>query len=75
MQTVYLNPCIRCGKERIVLKTWTENLGHSMLTRTDTGCPDKDCQKAVDDDLTEKRLKKEAIMNRKNAPSKDIKSA
>lgn len=72
MQTTYLNPCIRCGKERIVLRTWVENLGHSELTRTDTGCPDKVCQKQVEDDLEEKRLKKEAIMNRKSLPKTPV---
>lgn len=72
MQSSLSNPCIRCGKERIILKTWTENLGYALLTRTDTICPDKICQKAVNDDLEEKRLKKEAIMNRKSIPKTSV---
>lgn len=62
----YSNPCIRCGKDRIVSKTWTEQVGLSLMTRTDTVCPDKDCQKIINHDLEEKRQKAEAIRNRKN---------
>jgi len=72
MQTVYSNPCTRCGKERIISKEWVEYIGLSQITRTDTICPDKACQKQVDDDLEEKRLKKEAIMNRKSLPKTPI---
>ena len=68
----YSNPCIRCGKDRIVSKTWTEQVGMSLLTRSETICPDSECQKAVDDDLEEKRLKKEAIMNRKNSQKQNL---
>ena len=72
MQTVYSNPCIRCGKDRVVSKTWTQQIGNTVLTRTDTVCPDKSCQKAVDLDMEEKRLKKEAIMNRKSLPKTPV---
>ncbi|TSC65963.1 MAG: hypothetical protein CEO21_289 [Microgenomates group bacterium Gr01-1014_80] len=44
----------------------------SLLTRSETICPDKVCQKAVDDDLEEKRLKKEAIMNRKSLQKQNL---
>lgn len=73
MQT-YSNPCIRCGKERIVAKTWTEQVGQSLMTRTDTICPDKDCQREVDKDIEEKKQKREAIMNRKNTQNVVLKS-
>ena len=72
MQTVYSNPCVRCGKDRIVSREWTQQIGNTVLTRTDTVCPDKSCQKAVDMDMEEKRLKKEAIMNRKSLPKTPV---
>lgn len=67
MQTTFTNPCVRCGKLRITSKTWTEYVGisKSPMVRSETICPDKDCQKLVMQDFEEKRLKKEAIMNRK----------
>lgn len=68
MQTVFTNPCIRCGKLRVISKTWTEYVGisKSAMVRTETTCPDKNCQKQVEADFEEKRKKKEAIMNRKS---------
>ena len=44
---MYENLCIRCGKPRLVVKTWKENLGYSVVTATETACPDNDCQKIV----------------------------
>ena len=64
------NPCIRCGKERIVSKTWTDKLelgiiGRMMIvTHSDSACPDTACQTIVDRQLTEKRRKKEEATNR-----------
>jgi len=43
----YSNPCPRCGKERIFVKTWKEKIGYSTITTTETACPDKECQKIV----------------------------
>lgn len=48
MTTQILNPCIRCGKQRIVVKTWTEHIGVSLVKYSDTVCPDPECQKVVD---------------------------
>ncbi|TSC64412.1 MAG: hypothetical protein G01um101493_138 [Microgenomates group bacterium Gr01-1014_93] len=53
------NPCTRCGKERIISKSWVENVGISKLTHIETICPDKACQKITDEFLlaqTEKRV-------------------
>jgi len=48
--------CSRCGKQRILLKKWQEEVatseGTSILTYTQYVCPDEGCQK-----LTEKALK------------------
>lgn len=48
MNNIYSNPCIRCGKERIIVKIWKEKIGYSVVTTTETACPDKECQKMVD---------------------------
>lgn len=53
--------CIRCGKQRIEAKSWTENLNGSDITYTQLVCPDDECQKIVDKQLKEKREKIEKI--------------
>ncbi|MBI5127309.1 hypothetical protein HZA76_02530 [Candidatus Roizmanbacteria bacterium] len=44
----YSNPCSRCGKERVFVKTWKEKIGYSTITTTETACPDPECQKIVE---------------------------
>ena len=51
------NPCIRCGKERIIKKSWRENINNSLITFTQTACPDPSCQKIVEEDLQKKKDK------------------
>jgi hypothetical protein len=58
-------PCIRCGKLRIVAKSWSERVSGSLITYTQTICPDPDCQKIVDRELQEK-INKIAIIQRKS---------
>ncbi len=64
-------PCTRCGKPRIVAKTWKEEIktfaGVSEVIHVDTICPDPECQKIVDAELAVKRAKQQAIMEKKNA--------
>lgn len=55
------NPCVRCGKERIILKEWTEKVGQGILTHIDTICPDRECQKIIDDGIAAQREKRAAI--------------
>lgn len=50
-------PCVRCGKSRIVSKTWSEKVDNSMVTYTQTVCPDSECQKIVESDLQKKKDK------------------
>jgi len=45
------NPCVRCGKERIVVKTYKEVVGNSVVINTLTACPDSDCQSRIDTQL------------------------
>lgn len=60
------NPCIRCGKERIVSKTWKEEIqnfsGTSFITHTETVCPDKECQKILDEKFKQEKERKEALL-------------
>lgn len=63
------NVCIRCGKERIVVKTWKEKIGNSVLTYTETACPDKECQKLVEKMNQEKKDKREQMENNRKKSS------
>lgn len=48
-----VTPCIRCGKTRIIAKTWKEN----ATTYVQTVCPDPECQKMVEKELQKKNEK------------------
>jgi len=63
MQQV-INPCVRCGKPRIDAKSWKEYVGKSLVLFTNSICPDASCQKIVESEIEERRLRKEAIMNK-----------
>jgi hypothetical protein len=49
------NLCIRCGKVRVVAKTWKERVisygKTSVVELTEMVCPDKKCQAQVEKDL------------------------
>ncbi len=69
----FKNCCFRCGKERTISKVWKEKVGFSIVEVTERVCPDKECQKILDNDLAKakkKRLeteekRKEMIKNRR----------
>lgn len=61
---VLSNPCIRCGKERKLVKTWKELVGTSMVTYSLSTCPDPACQKIVDSQNKEKERKREENMQK-----------
>lgn len=71
MQTTVTNPCVRCGKQRIISKTWTEYLGNFPITRTDTVCPDKDCQKEVDEDIATKKKTRDDLTAKRAKDKED----
>lgn len=51
--------CTRCGKPRIVVKTYEEKVDNSTVTYTITECSDPECQKMVNKTLqTEKNKRK-----------------
>jgi len=47
MSASHSNPCIRCGKERVFVKSWKETIGYSTVTTTEMDCPDIECQRIV----------------------------
>ena len=51
--------CTRCGKPRIIVKTYEEKIESSTVTYTITECSDPACQKLVNKTLqTEKNKRK-----------------
>jgi hypothetical protein len=49
------NLCIRCGKERVIVKEWIVEEPNGTKTRKSmTECPDTECQKEVNEMLEEK---------------------
>lgn len=59
------NPCIRCGTERIEGKSWKEKNGNFVVTHTMTVCPDKACQKIVEQGIADRKEKSENLANAK----------
>jgi hypothetical protein len=60
------NPCTQCGKERVLLKQWTDEIpGYGTnvqtITRSLNVCPDADCQKIVDTELAVQKKKRDKI--------------
>lgn len=57
-KTTSSNPCVRCGTERVVLRTWVEESEQggrvSRLTHTLMVCPDAACQAKVEKELQRK---------------------
>ena len=58
------NLCIRCGKQRVVVRTEKEYINSSLVYTTITSCPDETCQGFVDVMLDkEKRLREKIVEN------------
>lgn len=55
--------CSRCGKTRVITSSHEEKIGNSVITVTETACPDHDCQAKVDSQLKKDRAKREEIKN------------
>ena len=60
--------CIRCGKQRILFKKWTEKSEtNGKITTFETYvCPDSDCQKIVDAKFAEMRERRMGSEARKS---------
>lgn len=61
MNKMYSNRCTRCGKERIVARTWKEKFDNSVIINTEMVCPDKDCQKKVESENKKQKDKNTAM--------------
>lgn len=64
-------PCIRCGKTRIIGKSWNEYIDKSLITYTLTVCPDPECQKIVDRQIKSREkefitMHRESLKRREN---------
>lgn len=55
------NFCTRCGKQRVVVKTYKEKIGNSVVIYTEKACPDPECQKRVNTQLTSDESKRRRI--------------
>jgi len=74
IQSQIKNPCIRCGKLRVVDRTWKEYMNRLLVTCTNTVCPDPACQKIVDEEIAARVEKRELLVkNRSFSASKKTK--
>lgn len=73
------NTCMRCGKDRIVIKRWEEVVHSerrdSVIVHILTACPDPDCQKLVDKNLEQQKIKEAERKQEKEDKDKAIKEA
>ena len=67
MQVQADSVCIRCGKNRIYSKKWTDKADGkgSDITHIEAVCPDAECQKIVDEKFAQMREKRESAEDRK----------
>lgn len=65
MNKISYNNCIRCGKERKVIRTWEEKIEGSTIINTESVCPDPSCQKLVEAD-NKKSRDRHAAMKQKS---------
>lgn len=61
MNKAYRNPCTRCGTERVIIRIWEEKIGGSIITNTQTACPDVACQRVVNREIKKQREKNAAL--------------
>lgn len=72
--------CIKCGKVRIIAKTWKEKVEGQVITYTQTVCPDPVCQSSVESelkikmdrikDIQRKSLERRKLNRRNKKPTK-----
>lgn len=70
--------CIRCGKQRVIVSVKEEAVGNSIVTYTETACPDPMCQKKVDGILAveqEKRHQSFLLREQKLSSRKQVKNS
>ena len=57
-----VNPCVRCGKSRVVVGVREEYEFQSLVTITQTSCPDAECQRALELQWAKEKMAKEIKM-------------
>ena len=61
----FTSVCTRCGKKRIISKTWKETIflygTETVITHEEAVCPDPECQKEVDSKLLKEKEQREEI--------------
>jgi len=65
MKKTFGNPCSRCGKERMIVRTWKEKVDSSVIINTETACPDKECQAEVEK-INKKQQERSASLKRES---------
>ncbi|MFH1971503.1 MAG: hypothetical protein ABIJ05_03935 [Patescibacteria group bacterium] len=68
------NLCPLCGKQRIVVKTYKEKIGNSVVTYTEKNCPDPDCQKKLNGQLAQEQKKRDLITKEQEKREKERKA-
>lgn len=58
-----MNICTRCGKLRVVVKTYQEKVGNSIVVYTINECPDPLCQKIVNGQLRDDEKRRVLVRN------------
>ena len=76
MNRPYTNPCIRCGQERVVSKTWKETITTFSGTlqevmHIEAVCPDPECQEALDKEFAKQKEKRDKIASDREQRMKD----
>ena len=69
-ETQSFSVCIRCGKTRILLKSWKdrgERGKGAVISHEETRCPDMECQKIVDEKFQEMKDRRTKTEERKKA--------
>lgn len=56
------NPCTRCGKQRVVVKTKKERVAGSLVITTITTCPDPECQKIINKQMQKEKAARERLI-------------
>lgn len=64
------NLCPRCGKQRITGKKHFEMVGKIKVSVVDTICPDKKCQKELEQDTAAKKKKREDMQEKRKNNAK-----
>ena len=64
----FSNPCFRCGKQRITIHSFKDRIGDSVVTSTETVCPDPECQAQVEKQLNKERLQRERLLAMNKRP-------